>query len=55
MSQAILIETVRVVRDFLNAEFAKYDWRKLQSHPDLMNLLEHKSEKSFNKVKVGVG
>jgi hypothetical protein len=58
MSQSILIETVRVVRDFLNAELSKY--KSFEDLPDLlMNLLEGETPKAkhnaFEKVSRGVG
>lgn len=37
-------------------ELAKYKtWEELQQRPDLIDLLEQKTEKSFNKTKAGEG
>lgn len=48
--------TVEEVKNYLDSELAKYEtWEELQKRPDLINLLEQKTEKSYNKVKAGVG
>lgn len=53
MSQSILIETVRVVRDFLDAELVKYEsWDRVNE--SIKSLFE--SPESFSKTKnTGVG
>lgn len=56
LTTAMINGTVEEVKDYLDAELAKYEtWEKLQKRPDLINLLEQKSEKSYNKIKAGVG
>ena len=57
MSQSILIETVRVVRDFLNAELAKYEsWEKFSSNESIIAKLDVNSEPAFRNIKGrGVG
>lgn len=55
-SPAVINETVHAAMDYLNGELAKCgSWESVQKRPDLMNLLEQKTEKSFNKTKSGVG
>lgn len=53
-SPTVIVQTVDATRKFLDGEFAKYKTFK-QLPPDLMNSLEQKTEKSFNKIKAGVG
>jgi len=49
-----MCETVRVAKNFLDTEFARY--KRIEDLPTvLISLLEQKTEKSFNKVKSGVG
>ena len=51
---AVINETVLATKDFLQNEFDKYSTIK-DIPPVLINLLEQKTEKSFNKTKAGIG
>lgn len=54
MSQSILIETVRVVRDFLNAEIKKYDtWEQARINEFINTLFENAG--NFSRCKESVG
>jgi hypothetical protein len=50
---AVNNETVLATKEYLDGEFKKHTFKTLSS--DLINLLDQKTEKAFNKVKAGVG
>jgi ParB-like chromosome segregation protein Spo0J len=52
---SIIKETVRVAKGYLDGELDKYESWEQFKESDLINLLEQKTEKAFNKVKAGVG
>ena len=55
-SPSVLIETVKVARDFLNAELAKHEsWEEYKKVNESINLFQTKAEFGQAKGKQGVG